>query len=167
MISIIAAYAANGVIGKDNAIPWHIPEDMAYFKKLTTGHTVIMGRNTYQSIVKNLGMPLPNRQNIVISKTIQSPDTSTLTTITLEEAIKKANVGSSEVFIIGGSKVYEAALKENLVDRMYITEIKADISGDTYFPEYSSDDWDEVERRQSKDKTHTYDFVVYQKKKTL
>lgn len=159
MISIIVAKASNNVIGKSNDLPWYIPEDLQRFKQLTTGHTIIMGRRTYESI----GKPLPNRRNIVVSSQMQSVPGAEVAS-SLEEALSLSD--SNEIFIIGGSQIYQTAIQQNIVDRMYITEVKATIEGDVYFPEYVPTDWTETERIASKNDDFEYDFVTYERKTT-
>ena len=137
-ISLIVAKAKNNVIGKNNTLPWHLPVDMKYFKETTIHHHVIMGRKTFESIKSK---PLPNRVNIVITR---KPDYNTPlgchVASSLEEAIEIANNnGETEAFIAGGSEIYRLAVP--LVDKMYITEVDADIEGDTFFPIYEPKDW--------------------------
>lgn len=113
----VVAIANNRVIGKDNKLPWHFPADLKFFKQLTTGHTVIMGRKTFESI----GKPLPNRENIVISRS----------GLSLEGALQQAK--GEKVFIIGGAQLFEQTL--NQIDGIYLTRIHADYEGDTFYPE--------------------------------
>jgi dihydrofolate reductase len=131
-ISIISAIAeGNRAIGKDNALLWHIPEDMKRFRELTTGHAVIMGQKTYESI----GRPLPNRTNIVLSKDASLVIPGCTVCHSLEEALSEAEKASpEESFVIGGGMVYLAALP--LADRLYLTVVKGVFEGDTFFPEY-------------------------------
>ena len=133
MISIIAAVAQNGVIGDKNALLWHISEDMRFFKRTTSGHPVIMGRKTYES----LGRPLPNRTNVVISRTQREIEGCTVVG-SLEEAVALFPK-EEEVFIIGGAQIYALALA--IADRMYLTRVYHDYQGDTSFPKWDSDEW--------------------------
>ena len=133
MISIIAAVAQNGVIGDKNALLWHISEDMRFFKRTTSGHPVIMGRKTYES----LGRPLPNRTNVVISRTQREIEGCTVVG-SLEEAVALFPA-EEEVFIIGGAQIYALALA--IADRMYLTRVYHDYQGDTSFPKWDSDEW--------------------------
>lgn len=127
LLSIIAAVAENGAIGRNNQLLWHIPEDLKYFKKLTTGHAVIMGRKTFDSI----GKPLPNRQNIVITKNVRLHGSGEVSFVSsLQEALQAAQ--GDEVFIIGGASIYEAAMP--LAQRLYITRVHAAFDADTFFP---------------------------------
>lgn len=137
MTAIIAAVARNGVIGANGRIPWDIPEDRTHFKELTMGHILVMGRRTYEEI----GRPLPGRITIVVSRTLAAgaphalkAGTGLLFASSLEEALCLAKEAASEktVFIAGGGMLYEAALP--LADVLYLTEIDAEISGDTFFP---------------------------------
>ena len=123
MISIIAAIGKNKELGKDNQLLWHIPGDLPRFKQLTSGHPIIMGRKTFESI----GKPLPNRTNIVVSKNSYS----------FVEALKQAQKapGSEEIFIIGGGSIYAQSI--DLADRLYLTVIDASAEADTFFPDYS------------------------------
>lgn len=133
MLSVIVAIARNGVIGDKNSLLWHISEDMRYFRAKTSGHTVVMGRKTYESI----GRPLPNRRNIVLSRadiTIEGCEVMH----SLEESIESTR-SEDEVFVIGGAQIYQHALE--LADRLYITHIEADYHGDTHFPKWSTADW--------------------------
>ncbi|OHX67051.1 dihydrofolate reductase [Flammeovirga pacifica] len=162
-ISIIVAKAANNVIGKDNQLIWHIPADLKYFKKVTSGHCVIMGRKTHESI----GKCLPNRLNIVISrnKDYQTFDGGVLSS-SLQDAIELArSKGENEVFIIGGGVLYQEAI--TLADKLYITEIHDQFSGDTFFPEISNNDYMEISRFEypkSEQSPYTYSFVNYIRK---
>ncbi len=134
MITLIAALTADRVIGKDGKIPWHFPEDLRNFKRLTTGNTVVMGRRTYESI----GRPLPQRNNVVVSTTLPSQEGLTVCS-SLEEALQTAQSLEREIFIIGGATLYQATLP--LADRMILSHVKGTYEGDTYFPEYNHSDW--------------------------
>lgn len=156
-ISIIAAIGKNRELGKDNKLIWHIKEDLQRFKALTSGHPIIMGRKTFESI----GRPLPNRTNIVITRNLEFKPAGAIVCNSVEEGIKegiKYYVLSSkykqkenkihdtkymiqntehEVFIIGGGQIYEQAIKKGLVDKLYLTIVDGDSDADTFFPEYS------------------------------
>ncbi len=127
-VSIIAAISQNLVLGKDNKLLWHVPEDFARFKKLTSGHPVIMGRKTFESI----GKPLSNRTNIIITHDENYKTAGCLVVHSLEEAIKRTK--GKEIFIIGGGQIYSQAI--TLADKLYLTIIKKNFTGDTYFPDY-------------------------------
>ncbi|MDR3350505.1 MAG: dihydrofolate reductase [Prevotellaceae bacterium] len=139
MLSIIAAVAQNRAIGRENQLLWHISEDLRYFKQLTSGHTVIMGRKTFESI----GKPLPNRANIVISRTLP-PDSRISVAPDLNAAIAQCRE-QPEVFIIGGGSIYREALP--LAQRLYLTEVHAVCEGDTFFPEIDPTRWKEISRQ--------------------
>ena len=156
MISIIVAKSENGVIGKDNQLLWKLSADLKQFKMLTTCHSIIMGRKTFESI----GRPLPNRTNIVISrqKDLTLPE-GVLKVNSLETAIETAknHTGKEEVFIIGGGNVYDQALK--ITDKIYLTEVKASIEGDAFFSALNVDEWKEILRiSHPKDEKNEYDF---------
>lgn len=141
MINIIAAVAKNGVIGSDGRIPWHIPEDMKYFRKTTTGGIIIMGRRSYEEI----GRPLPERQNIIVSvsRTFCGKDLITARSLShaleLAEAFIRVNECSGEIFLCGGAKIYNEGL--SVADRLYLTEIDREYDGDTFFPQFSRDEF--------------------------
>ena len=140
MVNIIVAVADNGAIGKDNSLLWHIREDLKYFKKVTMGCPVIMGRRTFESI----GRPLPGRQNIVVSKsgTYALPE-GVLPAGSLEEAVSKAE--GDEMFVIGGGQIYRQALP--LADSLYVTEVHVTVEdADTFFPEIDAGQWEEESR---------------------
>jgi dihydrofolate reductase len=136
MISIVVAQARNRVIGKSSDLPWYLPADLKHFKDLTTGHAVIMGRKTHDSIFARLGKPLPNRANIVVTHQEDFAPKGVIVAHSVEEAL---GLAEGEVFIIGGAQIYEQALP--YVDSIYLTQIEADIDGDTYFPELNSAEW--------------------------
>jgi dihydrofolate reductase len=133
-ISIIVARSTQGVIGRDNELPWRLPADLKHFKSTTLGHPIIMGRNTWES----LGRPLPDRRNIVISRTpgFSAEDAETFSS--LEDALSACET-SDQIFIIGGAQVYEQAIE--FADEMIITEVQIDVVGDAHFPEFEEEDW--------------------------
>jgi dihydrofolate reductase len=158
-VAIVAALARNRAIGRDNGMPWRLPEDLKRFKRLTMGHSVIMGRKTFESI----GSPLAGRSNIVITR---SPDWSRpgcLVARSLGAAL--AAVGKSrDAFVIGGSQIYALAMP--LAQRLYMTEIERDFDGDAFFPEFDRSQWREVsrERRASGgSEGFDYAFVEYER----
>lgn len=153
MIIIISAMTKNSVIGKDNKLPWNIPEEMKHFRKSTSGNTVLMGRKTFEG----MGRPLPNRNNIVISRTVSSIEGCDVFP-TIEEGIEKAKTYGKDIFIIGGSMIYELGIP--YADKMYLSYIKEDYSGDTYFPEFDENEW-QVESREDRG---SYEFVIYSRK---
>lgn len=156
IVSIIVAMAENRVIGRDNELIWHIPEDLKRFKTLTMGKPVIMGRKTFESIVARLGKALPGRVNIVISR--KNPQyTGALTCQNLSEAMDQARkTGADEIFIIGGAQIYQQAMKEDLADRLYLTHVAGQPEGDAFFPELDITMWEEETREDH----GTYAFVT-------
>jgi len=156
---MIVAHADNRIIGKDNDMPWHLPADLAYFKKTTLGKPVIMGRKTYESI----GRPLPGRLNIVISRDA-SYSAQGITTVTSVEQALEAAGNVEEIMVIGGGAIYAHCLPA--ANRLYITHINASIDGDTQFPEYDLNVWKKVssDTRQPDEKnSYELDFAVYEK----
>jgi dihydrofolate reductase len=140
-VSIIAAIARGGVIGRGGDLPWHLPADLRRFRKLTTGHHILMGRKTFQS----LGRPLPERANVVISGQADYDPPGVLVARGLDEALARARAaGETEAFVIGGAEIFRLALP--LADRLYLTQIDAEIAGDTYFPDYEASKWRLVEQ---------------------
>lgn len=146
MISIIAALNEKNVIGKDNKLPWHIPEDLQNFKMLTAGHTVVMGKNTYESTLAYLNKPLPNRNNIVVSRTLKDERVEICQSV--NEAVELAKKYNKPIWILGGQRIYKDAL--SIADEMYLSHVHNTIEGDTYFPEYNVDDWKVVYKREYK-----------------
>ena len=144
MISLIVAYAHNNVIGNKGRIPWDIPDDREHFKQLTLGSIVVMGRRTFEEIYKKFGAGLPGRETIVISKTTNYEGANYRTVISLEKALElaKSLFPQKEIFICGGESVYKEAIESKLVNKMYITEIDADIPGDAFFPEFDIADFE-------------------------
>lgn len=157
-INLIVAQSSNRVIGRNGEMPWHLPRDLKWFKSHTSGHPVIMGRNTYQSI----GKALPNRRNIVISSADPKLFSDAETMCSLDEALL-AIQQSEKVFIIGGGKLYKAAM--SLADRLIVTHIDTTIDdGDTFFPIIRSEEWRLVsEEKHSADEKNPYDmrFCIY------
>ena len=157
-LSIIVAVAQDRAIGCANQLLCHISEDLKYFKQTTSGHTVIMGRKTFESI----GKPLPNRTNIVISRTM-TPREDIIVVPDLETAIARCN-HENEVFIIGGGSVYQEALP--IVRRIYLTEIHANFEADTFFPEWDKTQWEEISRQdfpRGEKFEHPFSFVVLER----
>lgn len=162
MLSLLLARAANGVIGKDNALPWRLPEDMAYFKRISMGKSVIMGRKTWDSLPEKF-RPLPGRRNIVVSRNPDWQAAGAQRAESLEAAVALC-APSEEAILIGGAQLYVAGLA--LADRIYLTEIDQAFEGDTFFPPLQADQWQEVSREshhKDGDPPFDYHFVVYQK----
>lgn len=165
IISLIAALSQNRVIGKNNDLPWHLPDDMKYFMQTTKAHYVVMGRKNYDSIPEKF-RPLPNRTNIVVTRqqNFQAPGCLVVNSIEAGLHLAKAS-NEKEVFIIGGSEIYKQGFP--LATRLYLTEIQAHIEGDTYFPEFDKNQWKEVSRvHHLSDERHKFpfDFVVFERK---
>lgn len=152
---LVAAVAENGVIGRDGGMPWHYPEDLAHFKQLTTGHPVVMGRRTYESIADRLGGPLPERTNVVLSTRDLDLREGAVQAESVEEALELAAERDDEVYVVGGASVYGQFLPR--ADEMVLTEIHERHEGDTTFPEWDRDNWEEVERDDREDLS----FVLY------
>lgn len=153
MLSIIVAMDTNNLIGNNNALPWHLPADLAYFKRTTTGFPVIMGRKTYESI----GFPLPQRENIILTRD-DAYEVKGCSTITSLDDIPR-----TDAFIIGGSTIYTQTLAH--VDRLYITRIHHEFTGDAYFPAISEEWQLSSEEHHTKDEHNAYDysFLIYTK----
>ena len=156
-ISIIVAMSKNRVIGRDNDMPWHLSNDLKNFKKITMGKTVVMGRLTYQSI----GRPLPNRQNIVLSRNFV--DTNVLIFNNLQEVLNFLK-DEDEVFIIGGEDIYRQTI--NKANKIYLTTIDKEIAGDKYFPEIDLSSWDKISSEnyiKDENNSHNFQSEVYLK----
>ncbi len=159
MIALIVAIDQNNAIGKDNQLLWHLPKDLSFFKNVTSGNAIIMGRKTFESI----GKALPNRRNIVISTQKDLQYAGAEITSSLNAAIEL--VGNADSYIIGGGSIYQQAL--TLVDRLYITKVAANFEADTFFPTINWDEWTLVSKEDHpSDEKHAYafSFCVYDKK---
>lgn len=153
MITIIAAIGKNNELGKDNQLLWNLPKDLKHFKNITSGHPIIMGRKTYESI----GKPLPNRTNIVVSRKENWFEEGILIVPSLKEAIKHAKKIDEDIFIIGGGNIYEQTI--HLADRMEITQVNFETEADAFFPKIDEKIWRKInEIYHSKDENHDYDF---------
>ena len=165
-LAMMVAKASNNVIGRNNKLPWYLPNDLKYFKQVTFGKPVIMGRKTWES----LGKPLPGRTNIVITRQSGFQAEGAKVVATLDEAIAMAeNVafidGQEEAVIMGGAEIYALALPR--ADRLYLTEVHAQVEGDTWFPEYDATEWNEIGREDFQAEgpnPYDYSFVVYERK---
>jgi dihydrofolate reductase len=155
IISAIVATAKNNVIGKDNQIPWYLPADLAYFKRTTLDHHIIMGRNSFLSI----GRPLPKRTNVVVSRDPFFIATGCVRAFSIEEALHIAEKnGETEAFIIGGGEIYRQSA--HLWQRLYLTEVDLDTEGDVFFPNLDWSDWRLVsEESRMKDEKNEFDYV--------
>ncbi|MBR5973366.1 MAG: dihydrofolate reductase [Paludibacteraceae bacterium] len=161
-ISIIVAVSENGVIGKDNRLLWHLSGDLKRFKALTTGHTIVMGRNTFLSI----GKALPNRRNVVLSHSMKTGDVENVEVFDSVETFVQSIQQDDEVFVIGGGQIYRQFLP--LASKVYLTRVHVTMDGDTTFPELSSSEWQEIamEKMSSDEKNdYDYDFIDYYRKK--
>ncbi|UFH53246.1 dihydrofolate reductase [Spirosoma sp. KNUC1025] len=165
-ISLIAAVAQNGIIGRDNDMPWHLPDDFAFFKRKTSHHAIVMGRKSLEA----LGKPLRNRTSIVITRNPTFKTEGVTLVNSLDKALAEAlNVDkqqyqTNEIFIIGGAEIYKLALP--IATTLYLTEIHQAFEGDTYFPEFNKSEWREVSRiPHPADERHavSFDFVEYER----
>lgn len=166
IISMIAAMGSNRVIGKDNDIPWHLPDDFKYFKEKTKHHHVIMGRKNWESLPPKF-QPLPDRPNLVVTRQSDYQAEGGQVFSSIEDALNVAkNAEEQEAFIIGGGEIYSLGL--TIADKIYLTEINGEFQGQTIFPKFESDQWREIAREHHPiDDRHKYsfDFVVYIKNK--
>jgi dihydrofolate reductase len=156
-VSLIVAMTRNRTIGINNTLPWHLPADLKHFKSLTMGHHIVMGRKTYESI----GRPLPGRTSVVVSRNVHYSPTGVILARSLEAAISACG-DETEIFVIGGAELYRQAI--NLADRIYLTEIEADIQGDAHFTELDGKLWQETGRishAPDEKNLYCYHFVVY------
>jgi dihydrofolate reductase len=162
VLKILVAFDENRVIGKNNALIWHLPADLKRFKALTTGHVIIMGRKTFESI----GKPLPNRTTIVVSRQTELQIEGVILAHSVEEAILKAKtITRDDIFIVGGAEIY--ALSMPLADEILVTQLHDIFDGDAFFPAISSEMWDltDQERGITDDKnTYQYSYITYSRK---
>ncbi len=168
IVSLIVAVAENNVIGKDNNLIWHLPKDMAFFKATTLNHHIVTGRKNYDSIPSKY-RPLKDRVNIVVTrqKDYKEKDCEIVNSIASAIDLARKN-GETECFIIGGGQIYKSVLENNLVDQMYITHVLEEFEGDTFFPTFDVNDWQEKTLiTHLKDDKNKHDFIVkkYKKKK--
>ncbi|HPI79327.1 MAG: dihydrofolate reductase [Cyclobacteriaceae bacterium] len=165
IISLIAAVAQNRTIGKENDLPWRLPDDMNYFMRTTMGHHVLLGRKNYDSLLPKF-KPLPNRTNIVVTRQKDFKAAGCIVAHSIDDGIAVARKNNErELFIIGGAQIYAQSMAQ--ADYLYLTEIHAEIEGDTFFPKTDPGDWGEISRkRHEADERHRYafDFVVYKRK---
>jgi dihydrofolate reductase len=162
LIKILVAFDENRVIGKNNTLIWHLPADLQRFKALTTGHVIIMGRKTYESI----GKPLPNRTTIVITRQAEFNSEGIITVHSLGEAILKAkSISREDIYIVGGAEIYQLSLAH--ADQILVTQLHDIFDGDAYFPEIPLDAWEIVEREKGvtdEKNKFQYSFLTYHKK---
>ncbi len=156
-ISIIAAVAKNGVIGHENGLPWYLPEDLKRFKELTTGHPVLMGRKTFDSVMRRLGKPLPNRLNILVTRDESykvPPEVIVYTD--LKQAIE--DYKDKNLFIGGGGQIFEQTIDK--ADTLYITHVDFESKGDSFFPKIDRSIWD----LSDEEKHESFSFAIYRRK---
>ncbi len=154
IISAIVAKTQNNVIGKDNDIPWYLPNDLKYFKRMTLGHHIILGRKNYEAI----GRPLPRRTNIVVTRSKDYVAEGCLVVHSIDEALALArSAGEEEVFICGGGEIYRQTM--DLWNKLYLTEVEGVVEGDVFFPEIEEEEWREISIKLNKaDERHAFDF---------
>jgi dihydrofolate reductase len=163
-VSLIVAVSRNGVIGLNNQLPWHLPGDLKYFKSVTMGKPLIMGRKTFESI----GRPLPGRTNIVVTRDSQWHAEGVQVAQTLVQAMTLARLACAaaqveEIMVIGGEQIYRLTLP--VADRLYLTQVEAQVEGDAFFPTYDPDEWHQVsEQLPEKTDTHPYRYLVLERK---
>jgi dihydrofolate reductase len=160
-VSLIVAVSSNGVIGRDGGLPWHLPADLKHFKCTTMGHHLIIGRRTWEEV----GKPLPGRTMVVVTRSRSFAPAGVEVVCSVERALELA-AEDDEPFIGGGSQIYRIALARDLVDRVYLTRIHAEVEGDTFFPEFDLDDWELVseEHHEADEKNEfPFSFLVYER----
>ena len=159
-VVLIAAVAANGVIGDDGETPWHYPADLAHFREATVGHPVVMGRRTFERIRADLGGPLPDRENVVLTHRPGSLPEGVVGVDSPEAAVEAAESDPGTVYVAGGGSVYEQFLPR--ADELLLTELSESVEGDTRFPDVAWDRWEETER----DRYGEFDVVRYVRRET-
>lgn len=162
-VKIIVAQSGNRVIGKDGDLPWRLPEDMKRFSSLTSGHFVLMGRKTYYSLPTKF-RPLPNRENIVLTRSADIPEV--ITTDSIDSAVrefKNQRLDNQDLWIIGGGEIYKECLA--IADELHVTQVDAHIEGDTFFPEIQKDEFELIsEEKPSVQMTPEFSFLIYRRK---
>lgn len=161
IISLIVAMGKNRVIGNNGQIPWKMPADMAYFKEITSGKPIIMGRKTHESI----GKPLPNRRNIILTRNTHYRVDGCEVVTSLRQLFAKLKNHNSEVMVIGGEEIYQLFLETGNVDKIYLTEIEEEFEGNAYFPKFDTKSYRQTKEHHEKDDTnpYNYNFIVYEK----
>jgi len=160
-VSLIVAVSSNGVIGHDGGLPWHLPADLKHFKRTTMGHHLIIGRRTWEEV----GKPLPGRTMVVVTRSRRFFPEGVHVVRSVEQALELA-AKDEEPFIGGGSQIYRIALARDLVDRIYLTRVHAEVEGDTYFPDFDLDEWElaSEEHHEADEKNEfRYSFLVYER----
>jgi len=161
VVSLIVAVSANGVIGRDGGLPWYLPADLKHFKRTTMGHHLIVGRRTWEEV----GKPLPGRTMVVVTRSRRFAPDGAQVAHSVEQALELA-AEDDEPFIGGGSQIYRIALARDLVDRVHLTRIHAEVEGDTFFPEIDFGEWELVseEHHEADEKNEfDYSFLVYER----
>jgi len=155
-ISFVVAVAKNGVMGSHNALPFYIPDDLKHFKQITVGHTVLMGKNTFDSIMKRLGHPLPDRRNVVIThqKDYQAPE-GVLVFHDLYEALTALSKDTQELMVAGGGQIYKQLVEMGKVNKIYMTHVHKEVDGDVMFPEIDWGQWIKINEEVHEDFTWT------------
>jgi dihydrofolate reductase len=160
-VSMIVAVSSNGVIGRDGGLPWYLPADLKHFKRTTMGHHLIVGRRTWEE----LGKPLPGRTMVIVTRSRQIAPEGATVVGSLEQALE-LTAADDEPFICGGAQIYRLALAGDLVDRIYLTRIHADVEGDTFLPEIDFADWELIsdEDYETDEKNeYPYSFLIYER----
>ncbi len=161
-VSLIVATDQQGLIGKENDLPWYLSADLCYFRKVTMGKPLIMGRNTHESI----GRALPGRQNIIVTKKLDYKAEGCTVVHSIDQALQVASsADADEVMVMGGASLYTQLLPK--ADRLYLTLVDTDLAGDTWFPEWQRDDWFQLSREDhsaDNNNEYPYSFIVYQRK---
>ncbi|MCM3673158.1 MULTISPECIES: dihydrofolate reductase [Peribacillus] len=161
MISLIVAMDRNRVIGKNNKLPWHLPADLQYFKQVTMGHPIVMGRKTFESI----GRVLPGRENVIVTRNQDFKAEGCVVLHDIAQIKKFADNHDEEVFVIGGAEIFKEILP--VTDRLYITEIHEAFEGDTFFPVIDENEWDKISSNPGiidEKNRYAHDFIILQKK---
>ena len=161
MISLIVAMDQNRVIGNNNKLPWHLPADLQYFKKVTMGHPIVMGRKTFESI----GRVLPGRENVIVTRNQEFKAEGCVVLHDIAQIKMFADNHDEEVFVIGGAEIFKEILP--FTDRLYITEIHETFEGDTFFPVIDENEWDEISSNPGsidEKNRFAHDFIILQKK---
>ena len=163
MLTLIASVGRNRVIGKGGGQPLYLKADLQRFKQLTLGHAVVMGRKTFESILRKLGKPLPGRTNIIVSsqKNYSAPQ-GCIVCNSIGEALAEARKQGGEVFVIGGAQIFEQSI--SLADKLEFTEIDSDLDGDVLFPEISEAEWRETSRQEGQEDGVKFAYVTYVRK---
>jgi len=164
-VSLIVAVSSNGVIGRGGDLPWYLPADLKHFKRTTMGHHLIIGRRTWEEV----GKPLPGRTMVVVTRSRRLAPEGAQVVRSVEQALELA-AADDEPFIGGGSQIYTIALARDLVDRIYLTRIRAEVEGDTFFPDVDLDEWEQVsEEHHEADEQNEFDFsfLVYERRRQI